>query len=68
MSIDVGVDDWLPEQSPPMLTERLLQRLQETGGGIILLHDAQPQTAAALPMMLRALKDKGDRVVHLNWP
>ena len=68
MSIDVSVDDWLPDQTPQMLTDRLLERLQESGGGIILLHDAQAQTAAALPMMLRALKDKGYRVVHLQWP
>jgi len=67
MSVDVGIDDWLPEQTPQLLTDRLLQRLQATGGGIILLHDAQPQTAAALPLMLLALKDKGYRVVHLEW-
>ena len=67
MSIDAAIDDWLPEQTPTMLTERLLQRLKETGGGIILLHDAQPQTAAALPMILLALKDRGYRVVHLEW-
>ncbi len=68
MSVDLGVDDWLPEQTPQMLTDRLLQRLQEAGGGIILLHDAQQQTAAALPLMLRTLKDRGYRVVHLQWP
>lgn len=67
MSVDLGVDDWLPEQTPQMLTDRLLQRLQEAGGGIILLHDAQDQTARALPLMLQTLKTHGYRVVHLQW-
>lgn len=68
MSIDVGIDDWLPEQSPQLLTDRLLERLRPTGGGIILMHDAQPQLAAALPMLLQALQRQGYRVVHLVWP
>lgn len=68
MSIDVAIDDWLPEQSPQLLTARLLERLRPTGGGIILMHDAQPQLAAALPMLLQALQDQGYRVVHLVWP
>lgn len=67
ISGDAGADDWLPEQTPQMLTDRLLQRLQAVDSGIILLHDAQPQTAAALPLMLQALKDQGYRVVHIEW-
>ena len=47
ISGDAGADDWLPEQTPQMLTDRLLQRLQAVDSGIIPLHDAQPQTAAA---------------------
>ncbi|MEK8033857.1 polysaccharide deacetylase family protein [Ideonella sp. DXS29W] len=66
-SVDVGVEDWLPDQTPAMLTERLIKRLQETGGGIILLHDAQDQTAAALPSMLQALQHHGFKLVHLEW-
>jgi len=68
MSVDIGIDDWLPEQTPAMLTERLLERLKASHGGIILLHDAQKQTATALASMLKALKDNGYRVVHLEWP
>jgi len=67
-SVDVGIEDWLPGQTPEVLAERLLQRLRERGDGIVLLHDAQEQTAAALPLMLRRLKDEGWRVVHLQWP
>ncbi len=36
-------------------------------GGIILMHDAQDQTAAALPLLLATLKAHGYRVVHLEW-
>ncbi len=68
MSVDIGIDDWLPEQSPQLLSARLLERLRPTGGGIILMHDAQPQLAAALPMLLQALQRQGYRVVHLAWP
>ena len=68
LSADAGADDWLPEQTPPMLADRLLQRLEATGGGIVLLHDAQDQTAAALPMILQRLQAQGWRVVHLQWP
>lgn len=68
ISGDAGADDWLPDQPPQMLTDRLLERLAQAGrSGIILLHDAQPQTAAALPLMLQTLKDQGYRVVHLGW-
>ena len=67
MSVDVGVEDWLPGQTPEMLADRLLQRLRERGSGMVLLHDAERQTAAALPLMLRRLKEDGWRVVHLQW-
>jgi peptidoglycan/xylan/chitin deacetylase (PgdA/CDA1 family) len=67
MSVDAGAEDWLPDQTPQMLVEKLLDGLAKSGGGIILLHDVQDQTASALPFLLRALKGKGYRVVHLRW-
>jgi peptidoglycan-N-acetylglucosamine deacetylase len=68
MSVDLGIEDWLPDQGPALLADRLLQRLAADGqGSVVLLHDAQDQTAAALPTLLKALKDKGFRVVHLQW-
>ncbi|HJV69888.1 glycoside hydrolase family 9 protein [Ideonella sp.] len=67
MSVDAGIDDWLPDQTPQVLADRLVERLQRSGGGIILLHDAQDQTAAALPLLLKTLKEQGLRVVHLEW-
>lgn len=67
MSVDVGVEDWVPVKAPEVLADRLIERLRASGGGIVLLHDAQEQTAAALPLMLRRLKDDGWRVVRLQW-
>ena len=68
LSADAAADDWLPDQTPQMLADRLLQRLDAAGGGIVLLHDAQDQTADALPLILKRLKAQGWRVVHLQWP
>jgi peptidoglycan-N-acetylglucosamine deacetylase len=67
LSADAGAEDWVPAPSPQALTDRLLQSLEREGGGIVLLHDTQEQTAEALPLMLRALKARGWRVVHLEW-
>ena len=43
----------------------LLQRLTKAGGRIVLLHDIQPKTAAMLPELLRELKRRDYRVVHV---
>jgi peptidoglycan/xylan/chitin deacetylase (PgdA/CDA1 family) len=67
MSIDLAIDDWLVDQTPDLLVARLLERLRQKGGGIILMHDPQAVTAAALPALLKALKDNGYRAVHLRW-
>lgn len=67
MSVDAAAEDWLPEQTPQMLADKLLGQLAKSGGGIVLLHDAQDQTARALPFLLQTLKAKGYRVVHLRW-
>ncbi|RTL47176.1 MAG: polysaccharide deacetylase family protein [Burkholderiales bacterium] len=67
MSVDAGAEDWLPDQTPQMLADKLLGQLAGPGGGIVLLHDAQDQTAQALPVLLNALKTQGYRVVALRW-
>jgi peptidoglycan/xylan/chitin deacetylase (PgdA/CDA1 family) len=61
---DVWGSDWNP-MSPGQLREQLMQRLSATGGGIVLLHDTQPHTAAMLPEFLRELKRRDYRVVHV---
>ena len=67
MSIDVAIDDWLPGQTPQVLADRLVERLAKVGRGIILMHDVEDGTAAALPLLLATLKAHGYRVVHLEW-
>jgi len=67
MSADAAIDDWLPEQTPAMLEARLLERIREKKGGIVLMHDAQDQTARALPQLLAALKREGYKIVQVRW-
>ena len=51
--------------TPEHERELLLKRLTKTGGGIVLLHDTQAKTAAMLPGLLRELKRRDYRVVHV---
>jgi peptidoglycan-N-acetylglucosamine deacetylase len=62
-SIDVDSEDWRP-QSPEDVIARILTRLEVKRSGIILMHDIQPHTAAAIPMLLRELKARGYSIVH----
>ncbi|RFP18856.1 MULTISPECIES: polysaccharide deacetylase family protein [unclassified Duganella] len=67
MSIDLGINDWLPEDTTDILVQRLVKSLDDTGGGIILMHDVNVPTAQALPALLKLLKQRGYSVVHLEW-
>jgi peptidoglycan/xylan/chitin deacetylase (PgdA/CDA1 family) len=62
-SADIIPEDWRP-LSPDDVVARTLAPLQAKGSGIVLLHDVQPQTAAALPMLLRQLKERGYSIVR----
>ena len=42
-----------------------MKRLEAKGKGILLLHDIQPRTVAALPRILHELKARGYRIVHV---
>jgi hypothetical protein len=42
-----------------------MRRLEEKGRGILLLHDIHPATALAVPVLLKELKQRGYRVVHV---
>jgi hypothetical protein len=44
---------------------RPLARLEQAGRGIILLHDIHSRTVAALPGLLKGLKERGYKVVHV---
>jgi len=44
----------------------VMSKLDKRGKGIVLMHDFQPSTAAALPTLLAQLKAKGFKVVHMK--
>ncbi len=53
-------------RSEKRLISRLFRVLKKKGKGILLFHDIQPATVRAMPKILKMLKDKGYRVVHLT--
>jgi peptidoglycan/xylan/chitin deacetylase (PgdA/CDA1 family) len=63
-SADFPADDWR-HISPSRVYELAIKRLEDKGKGILLLHDIQPRTVAALPRILNELKARGFRVVHV---
>ena len=63
-SVDFMADDWTRINSREIV-KRALDRLEAKGKGILLLHDIQPATALGLPDLLRELKARGYRVVHV---
>ena len=63
-SADFPADDWR-HVSAARVYELAIQRLEAKGKGILLLHDIQPRTVAALPRILRELKARGYRIVHV---
>jgi peptidoglycan/xylan/chitin deacetylase (PgdA/CDA1 family) len=64
-STDVVADDWHRHISPSQIIARGMSRLEAKGKGMLLLHDIHPWTVAALPGLLKALKDKGFRIVQV---
>jgi peptidoglycan/xylan/chitin deacetylase (PgdA/CDA1 family) len=48
------------------IVNTVMTRLDKQGKGIILMHDLQKHTAAALPTLLRRLKAGGYKVVHMR--
>ncbi|NJO54175.1 MAG: polysaccharide deacetylase family protein [Bacteroidales bacterium] len=64
MSADFPVDDWL-HRTPDQVYNIALARLEANGKGMFLLHDIQPSTVAMLPRLLRTLKQRGYKVVHM---
>jgi len=63
-SADADADDWYKTATPETVVRKAISRLNQRGRGILLLHDVQPVTALALPMLLQELKSNGYRVVH----
>jgi peptidoglycan/xylan/chitin deacetylase (PgdA/CDA1 family) len=63
-SADFLADDWRRITAHQVLA-RALERLGRRGKGVLLLHDIQPRTALALPALLKELKARGYRIVHV---
>ncbi len=63
-SADFPADDWHHISSSQVL-RLALTRLEAKGKGILLLHDIQGRTAAMLPTLLKELKARGYRIVHV---
>jgi peptidoglycan/xylan/chitin deacetylase (PgdA/CDA1 family) len=63
-SADFLADDWR-HVSSSRVYDLAIQRLQDKGRGILLLHDIQARTVAALPRILHELKARGYRIVHV---
>ncbi len=63
-SVDFMADDWTRINAHE-INRRALERLEAKGKGILLLHDIKPATALGLPDLLRELKARGYRVVHV---
>lgn len=63
-SADFPADDWRHISSKQVINYAL-SRLEAKGKGVLLLHDIQARTRAALPVILRELKARGYRIVHV---
>ena len=61
---DVWASDW-NSMTPAQELRLVLQRIETAGGGILLFHDTKSQTASMLPALLRELKKRGYRIVHV---
>ena len=64
-SSDTDADDWHHRIGGKQIVALAMRRLEARGKGILLLHDIHPATAAALPGLLKELKDKGFHIVQV---
>jgi peptidoglycan/xylan/chitin deacetylase (PgdA/CDA1 family) len=62
---DTVADDWHHRITPSKIIALAMKRLEARGKGILLLHDIHPVTVAALPGVLKELKEKRFRVVQV---
>ena len=63
-SADFLADDW-HRISSARVYDLAMKRLEAYGKGILLLHDIQARTAAALPKILHEMKARGYKIVHV---
>jgi len=53
-------------RKPEQVIKSVMDKLEKNGKGIILMHDFQHATAEALPELLKQMKEKGYKVVHMK--
>ena len=63
-SADFPADDWR-HISSARVYDLAIKRIEAKGKGILLLHDIQARTVAALPRILNELKARGYHIVHV---
>jgi len=51
--------------SPDQELRLILGRIEQVDHGIVLFHDTKVQTAQMLPALLRELRKRGYRIVHV---
>jgi peptidoglycan-N-acetylglucosamine deacetylase len=61
---DIDSRDYTMHEPEPVV-DSVMSQLEKRGKGIILMHDIHPNTAQALPELLRQLKVAGFKVVHM---
>jgi len=62
--VDLWASDWI-RMTPEEELKLVMSRLDRLGKGMLLLHDNHQWTADMVPMLLRELKAKGYRIVHM---
>ena len=61
---DIDSRDYTMHKPEPVV-DSVMSQLEKRGKGIVLMHDIHPNTAEALPELLRQLKVAGFKVVHM---
>jgi peptidoglycan-N-acetylglucosamine deacetylase len=63
--VDLWASDWI-KMTPEQELKLVMSRLERNGDrGMLLVHDSHPWTAEMIPMLLKELKAKGYRIVHM---
>ena len=62
---DTAADDWHHRISAKKIIALAMNRLKARGKGILLLHDIHPATVAALPGLLKELRQRDFHIVHV---
>ena len=63
-SVDFLADDWTHINAAE-IARRAISRLEARGKGVLLLHDIHEKTALAFPVILKELKARGFKIVHV---